>query len=95
MIIADTGYWLALANRRDRHHQRAVEVTQGLVEPLITTWPVLTELCHLLMSRLSVSAQNQFMRNVESYTQLFELRKTHLPYCAELMDKFGANSVYR
>ena len=23
MIIADTGFWLALANVRDRHHERA------------------------------------------------------------------------
>lgn len=27
MIIADTGFWLALANRRDRHHKVAAEST--------------------------------------------------------------------
>ena len=47
MVIADTGFWLALANRNDRHHRAAKEALDGLSEGLITTWPVLTETCHL------------------------------------------------
>ncbi|MDO3386821.1 PIN domain-containing protein [Gilvimarinus sp. SDUM040013] len=88
MIIADTGYWLALANRRDKHHARALEVTQALNESLVTTWPVLTEVCHLLLSRLGVNAQVVFMSRVDQYCQLFELTEAHLRRCAELMDKY-------
>lgn len=88
MIIADTGYWLALANRRDRHHHRAVAVTQTLSDGLITTWPVLTEVCHLLVSRLSVAAQVTFISEVTQYCQLFALSEVHLRRCAELMEKY-------
>ena len=37
MIIADTGFWLALANRTDRHHQAALSVMADLREELVTT----------------------------------------------------------
>jgi predicted nucleic acid-binding protein len=29
MIIVDTGFWLALANKKDTHHALAVEVFEG------------------------------------------------------------------
>ncbi len=66
MIIADTGFWLALANRRDSHHLAAIDALKNIDEPLITTWPVLTETCHLLTHRLGALAQIRFM---ESWTQ--------------------------
>lgn len=43
MVIVDTGFWLALGNGKDKHHARAVKVLAGIREPLVTTWPVLTE----------------------------------------------------
>jgi predicted nucleic acid-binding protein len=43
MVIADTGFWLALANRKDRHHHAARQRLEGLDEGLVTTWPVVTE----------------------------------------------------
>lgn len=88
MIIADTGYWLALANRRDKHHVRAVEITRQLDDSLITTWPVLTEVCHLLLNRLSVEAQLTFVRHLPKCAQLFDLKDVHLKRCAELMGKY-------
>lgn len=45
MIIADTGFWVALANRRDRHHELAKARLSELAEPLVSTWPVVTETC--------------------------------------------------
>lgn len=51
MIIADTGFRVALANDRDKYHQLAIDVLSRLDEPLITIWPVLTETCHLLLNR--------------------------------------------
>lgn len=63
MIIADTGFWLALANRRDTHHLRAQKVLSTLAEPLVTTWPVMTETCHLLANRLAPDAARRFLRS--------------------------------
>ena len=43
MIIVDTGFWLALANRNDLYHTQAITVLANVNEPLITTWAVVTE----------------------------------------------------
>lgn len=49
MILADSGFWLAFHNARDRHHNRAVRAMRRYAdEGLMTTWPVLSETCHLL-----------------------------------------------
>ncbi|MEM1370544.1 MAG: hypothetical protein AAGG02_21615 [Cyanobacteria bacterium P01_H01_bin.15] len=48
MIIADTGFWVALANTRDYHHDRSRNILTQLDEPLVSTWPVITETTYLL-----------------------------------------------
>jgi predicted nucleic acid-binding protein len=89
VIIADTGFWLALANRNDRHHQRAVAALDCLNEELITTWPVLTETTHLLAARLSVQAELHFMRSaLRGAFRIFSLDESHLPRATELMEQY-------
>jgi predicted nucleic acid-binding protein len=89
VVIADTGFWLALANRRDRHHDGARAALARLREPLVTTWPVLTETCHLLVNRLGPDALFKF---IESATrgafELFELTPRHFPTLLTLMHKY-------
>ena len=51
MIIADTGFWLALADQQDTHHQSAKQKLREIDERLITTWCVVTETCYLLLKR--------------------------------------------
>jgi uncharacterized protein len=41
--IADTGFLVALANRRDMHHSWAVELAQSISEPALTCDAVLAE----------------------------------------------------
>ena len=89
MIIADTGFWLALANRRDRHHTRSVQVLDELDESLVTTWPVMTETCHLLLTRLGAHAQTSFVLNIRAGAcSVFELQHSHLLRIAELMVQY-------
>lgn len=57
MIIADTGFWLALADKKDKHHQQADNFAKNTAERLITTYPVITEVCHLSLQRQGVQAQ--------------------------------------
>jgi predicted nucleic acid-binding protein len=45
MIIADTGFWVALLNRRDNLHLQARACVAQIHEPLITTLPVITREC--------------------------------------------------
>ncbi len=66
MVIADTGFWVALANRRDQHHARAKACLEEIGEPLITTWPVVTETCYLLLSRIGTASQRAFIESLGS-----------------------------
>lgn len=89
MIIADTGFFLALASKRDRHHARAIKAIQGLTEPLITTWPVLTETCHLLTSRVGHASLMAFMSSAERGAfQIFALEDRHVATLRALMEKY-------
>jgi len=63
MIIADTGFFLALANGRDAHHAAALGAFAALAEPLVTTWPVMTETSHLLLDRLGTRAHQAFLES--------------------------------
>ncbi len=63
MIIVDTGFFVALANRKDTFHGVARRALASVQEPLITTWPVLTETCHVLAARLGVDAELRFVRS--------------------------------
>ena len=89
-IIADSGYWLALANRRDRFHQLALKKTEENLAKLITTWPVVTETCHLLLRRMGTKAQTLFMAG---YAQgAFEIRtpdKYDILRIPDLMEKYA------
>jgi len=89
MVLADTGYWLALANRRDRWHELAVTVTRQLDESLVVTWPVLTETCHLLLSRLGVRAQLRFVEQVWRNVDIHEIGPEHLQTMRALMEKYS------
>lgn len=90
MIIVDTGFWLALADKKDTYHQVAVQVFQKYDEPLITTWPVMSETCYLLLVRKGVQAQVKF---IESYTQnlftIFDLEPHHGAKITQLMQQYA------
>lgn len=89
MIIADTGFWLALANVRDRHHGPAKQAFSGLTEPLITTWAVLTETCHLLAARLGPKALERFVAaGAGGAFELFSMERAHLSRVEALMKKY-------
>jgi predicted nucleic acid-binding protein len=89
VIIADTGFWLALGNKRDRHHAVAVSAFRQLNEVLVTTWPVLTETCHMLATRLGAPALERFVTAAAGGAfELFSLEQKHLSRVAELMKKY-------
>jgi hypothetical protein len=90
MIIADTGFWLALANRRDLWHQAATAWLAQSQEDLITTWPVATETCHLLLARVGAHAQRAFIHSLrDGAAELFPIESSHLPRIAELMGQYA------
>ncbi len=63
MVIADTGFWVALSSRRDPAHTRALAaVERHGDEGFVVTWPVITEACHLLAARAGTDAVEAFLR---------------------------------
>ncbi|PAT31921.1 VapC toxin family PIN domain ribonuclease [Vandammella animalimorsus] len=64
MIIADTGFFYALVDRRDAWHSRAVAALGTQAEGWVTTWPVLTEATHLLMRWIGPEAARALLDEV-------------------------------
>lgn len=90
MVIADTGFWLALADRSDSFHASAKAAYADLREPLVTTWPVMTETCHLLASRLGPASQLKFIKSfVEGAFEVFDLTSGHAARVHALMAHYA------
>ncbi|MCL2726584.1 MAG: PIN domain-containing protein [Polyangiaceae bacterium] len=90
MILVDTGFWLALANANDLFHAVSVSTLQTIREPLVTTWPVMTETCHLLASRLGIEAERSFLRRANEHAfQIFDLTVAHLDRVDALLMKYA------
>ena len=89
MIIADTGFCLALSQQKDRYHQAAKLALSRIKRPLITTWPSLTETCYLLRKRVGITASIKLITSLESEAfHVFELRAGHYKRIAELMSQY-------
>jgi predicted nucleic acid-binding protein len=89
MIIVDTGFWLALGNRSDKYHDVANLYLDNLSERLITTHPVITETCYLLLDRLGNYAQSKFVANVAAGAfDVFDLDIHDYRRIEELMQKY-------
>ena len=64
MIAVDTGFLFALADRHDAWHARAMAHAPSAAQGWITTWPVLTEACHLLQRSLGAKFAAALMDDV-------------------------------
>jgi uncharacterized protein len=88
VILADTGFFVALLNRRDDHHGRAKVCLAKLREPLVTTWPVATEVCHLLANATPNLAQRFIESIAAGAATLHALDARHLPRIIELTAQY-------
>ena len=90
MIIADSGFWIALADRKDKHHSLATETLKILSEKLVTTVPVMTEVCHILLKHRGVQAQLAFMKSYQKGAfSVFQIGEEHKQHLVELMEKYA------
>ena len=90
MILADSGYWVALSNRRDHHHVRAAACAARYAnERLVITWSVLTEAHYLIATRVGSQQAMQFIRNTHAGAcDLIDLPHTALLRMHTLMGKY-------
>ena len=90
MIIADTGFFIALGNKNDQDHRLAIKVLGSLNEPLIATYPVITETCYLLSARAGHASQCHFLRELANAAfGVFELQLHHIKRMVVLMERYS------
>ncbi|KPQ39387.1 MAG: toxin-antitoxin system COG2402 family toxin component [Phormidium sp. OSCR] len=89
MIIVDTGFWVALANKNDNYHEAAKQTFSQYNEPLITTWCVVTETCYFLQARRGVQASITFINAMsQGLFKVFEIKPDHIARLKDLMTKY-------
>jgi predicted nucleic acid-binding protein len=90
MIIVDTGFWVALLDQKDRHHTAAKHALQVYNEPLITTWPVLTETSYLLLRNQGSSAASNLLNSFgRGLFSVFDLQPSHGERIGQLMQQYA------
>jgi uncharacterized protein len=88
MLIVDAGPLYAAAARRDRNHQRSVDVLSGAPRPLLVPALVVTEVAYLLGDRIGAHAEVAFARSLERGELLVEpVLDADWPRIAELTDQ--------
>ncbi len=90
MILADSGFWIALANRRDPAHRAAVAALASYGdEGFISTWPVLTEASHLISARIGIDGMLKFVEQVgDGAAEIFPIDTDGLIRMHALMQKY-------
>ena len=87
MILIDTGPIVALFDKDDRYHVPCLEILKELREPLLTTWPVLTECFYLL--NFSWEVQDSVWLFIQrGGIEIYPLEKELLIRCRELMRQY-------
>ncbi len=64
MLIVDASPLYAVAARRDKHHERSVELLSTAPRPLLVPALVVTEVCCLLADRIGPHAELAFARSL-------------------------------
>ncbi|WP_375580487.1 PIN domain-containing protein [Marivirga tractuosa] len=86
-ILIDAGPLIALFDRSDKHHLKAISFLKTLERGLITTWPVITETSHMLS--FSTKAQANFLEWIErGGLKIFELEHDKISRLSELTRKY-------
>jgi len=87
MILLDTGPIVAFFDASDAYHTLCIETLKGINEPIVTTWPVLTEAFYLL--GFSWKAQDnlwEFM--MRGGVEILSLDVRQQARCRQLMGKY-------
>lgn len=90
MIITDTGFWVALIDQKDSYHAISEQALQRYDEPLITTWPVMTETCYLLLRNKGASVAASFIQGFHhGLFSTFDLQQSHSERMSQLMQQYA------
>lgn len=89
MTLVDTGPLIALLDQADPDHQLCRDALDELVEPLLTTWPVVTEAMHFLGKIHGWKGQQALWRLLlDGKVSLIEASEDSLARMAAWMEKY-------
>lgn len=87
-ILIDAGPLIALFNKSDSYHLKAISFLKELKRPLITTWPVVTETAYMLSFNLRV--QMNFLEWIHrGGLEVMEIEKAYISRLLELTKKYN------
>jgi uncharacterized protein len=87
MILMDTGPLVAFFDASDHYHDFCIDILKGLTDPLLTTWPVVTEAFFLLdFSWKAQDALWEFM--LRGGLEIGGLSEKALMRCRTLVEKY-------
>ncbi len=85
--LIDAGPLIALFDKSDRYHEKAVLFLKRSQGHLITTWPVVTEVSHML--DFNTKTQINFLKWINrGGLEIFEFQFNHIVRLIELTEKF-------
>ncbi len=88
MILLDTGPIVAFFDSSDGYHKICVDLLKSVNEPLVTTWPVLTESFYLL--GFSWKAQDNLWEFItRGGIEILSLDDMQQVRCRQLMEKYA------
>lgn len=90
MIIADTGFWIALGDKKDKFHFASNEFIKNTSERLITSTAIITEVCHITLKRKGVTSLLQFIKMYQSNAfDIFEIPRQDRNRVLILMQQYS------
>ena len=97
IAIVDAGPLIALFDSSDQYHPKAKERLAAYRKEggsLISTWPVVTEVAHLLKKKVHFEAEMDFLKWISmGGAELFELERNDLHHIVELQSKYSDLSM--
>ncbi|MGK7877318.1 MAG: type II toxin-antitoxin system VapC family toxin [Xenococcaceae cyanobacterium] len=87
-IIVDTGPIVAILSTSDNQHTVCVETLKNITPPMLTTWPVFTEVQYLLR-RDKKALQGLFRALDSGLIVLEEISAEALPWLQKFLEKYA------
>lgn len=86
--LIDAGPLIALFNRNDKYHQKIKDFIKTYDGVLTTSWPVVTEVCHML--DFNINAQIDFLKWVKlGGIRIEDIKSTEIERIIQLSEKYS------
>jgi predicted nucleic acid-binding protein len=86
-VLVDTGPLVAILSLHDDHHAVCLEQLRRLSTPLLTTWPVLTEVAWLLRGELT-GIQRLLASFNHGFLRLLDFGEEAMPWLSEFLFRY-------